>query len=77
MGAMTDMSEASKVRQALDMNATAVKIALLFAVMWAGLFLWKRTSLDLWMLCMWLALGIAGMLVYRARKRKLKALDPD
>ncbi len=71
------MSDAAKIRQALDVNAAVVKIALLFTVMWAGLYLWKHTSLHLWMLCMWSAVGIIGVLVYRMRKRKLKTLDPD
>jgi hypothetical protein len=71
------MSEATKIRHSLDVNAAVVKFALLFTVMWAGLYLWKHTSLHLWMLCLWSAVGIVGVFVYRARKRKLKALDPD
>jgi hypothetical protein len=71
------MSEATKIRQALGVNLAAVKIMLLFAVMWTGLYLWKHTALHLSMLCLWSAVSILGMLVYRARKRKLKALDPD
>jgi hypothetical protein len=71
------MSEATKIRQALDVNSAAVRIALLLTVAWAGLYLWKRTSLDLWMVCLWLAVSVVGMLVYRVRERKLKALDPD
>ncbi len=71
------MSEATKIRRALDVNAAVVKLALLFTVMWAGLYLWKHTAIHLWMLCLWLAVSILGMLVFRARKRKLKALDSD
>ncbi len=74
---MADMSEPAKIRQVLDVNLAAVKLALLFTVMWAGLYLWKHTTLHLWMLCMWLAVSIVGLLVYRVRKRKLKVLDPD
>jgi dolichol kinase len=71
------MSEAAKIRQALDVSAAVVKLALLLTVMWAGLYLWQHTLIHLWILCMWLAVSIVGMLVYRVRKRKLKALDPD
>jgi uncharacterized membrane protein YozB (DUF420 family) len=74
---MTDMSKPANIRQALDVTAAVVKIALLLTVMWAGLYLWKHTSLHLWMLCLWSAVSIIGMLVYRMRKRKLQALDPD
>jgi ABC-type bacteriocin/lantibiotic exporter with double-glycine peptidase domain len=71
------MSEATKIRQALGVNLATVKIALVFVVMWAGLYLWKHTALHLWMLCLWSAISIVGLLVYRARKRKLQALDSD
>jgi len=71
------MSKPANIRQALDVTAAVVKIALLLTVMWAGLYLWKHTSLHLWMLCLWSAVSIIGMLVYRMRKRKLQALDPD
>jgi hypothetical protein len=74
---MADMSEATKIRQAMGPNLTMVKIAPVFVVMWAGFYLWKRTALHLGMLCMWSAVSIVGLLVYRARKRKLQALDPD
>ena len=74
---MSDKSEATKIRHALDGNAAAVKIALLLTVMWAGLYLWQRTLIHLWILCMWVAVSVVGMVVYRVRKRKLKALDPD
>ena len=71
------MSEATKIRQAMGPNLATVKIALVFVVMWAALYLWKRTALHLEMVCLWLAISIVGSLVYRARKRKLQALDPD
>ncbi len=74
---MGNMSDATKIRHALDVNLATVKIALLFTVIWAGLYLWKHTSLHVWMLCLWSAVSIVGMLVYHMRKRKLKALDPD
>jgi hypothetical protein len=74
---MTDMSEPAKIRQALDVNATVVRLGLMFTVMWAGLYLWKHTSLHHWMLCLWSAVSLIALLVYRVHKRKLKALDPD
>ena len=77
IAAMADMSEATKIRQALGPNLAAAKIALVFVVMWAGMYLWKRTALHLSMLCLWSAVSIVSLLVYRARKRKLHALDPD
>ena len=77
MAAMTELSEPTKIRQVLDVDWAAVKCALLLTATWAGLYLWKHTSVHLWMLCMWSAVSIVGLLVYRVRKRKLKALDPD
>lgn len=74
---MGNVSGATKIRQALDVNSATVKIALLFTVMWAGLYLWKRTLLDLGMVCVWAGVSVLGILVYRVRKRKLKVLDPD
>jgi ABC-type bacteriocin/lantibiotic exporter with double-glycine peptidase domain len=67
---MTDMSEPAKIRQALDSTAAGIKVALLLTVMSAGLYLWKHTSLQLQMLCLWLAVTILGMVVYRVRRRK-------
>lgn len=74
---MTGTSETTNIRQALDSTAAAMKVALVLTVMFAGLYLWKHTSLNLWMVCLWLAVCMLAMLVYRVRKRKLKALDPD
>ena len=74
---MTDMNEPAKIRQALDTTAAAMKVALFLTAMSAGLYLWKHRSFELRMVCLWLAVSILGMVVYLARKRKLKALDPD
>ncbi len=74
---MADMSEAAKIRQALGVTLAMVKIALVFVVMWAGFYLWRRTALHLGMVCVWAGVSVLGILVYRVRKRKLKVLDPD
>ena len=67
----------ANIRQAASKRA---KLALLLAVgtlMFAGLYLWKHTSFDLWMACLWMATSIFIVFVYRAHKRKLKALDSN
>jgi hypothetical protein len=51
MAAMTDMNEATKLRQVLGVNAAAMKVALMMTVSFAGLYLWKHTSVHLGMLC--------------------------
>ncbi|MFZ0338788.1 MAG: hypothetical protein WAL45_12200 [Terracidiphilus sp.] len=77
MAAMIDMSQPANVRQALDSTAAAIKVALFLTAMSGGLYIWKHSSFELGMFCLWLGVSILAMLVYRARKRKLKALDPD
>lgn len=71
------MSEPANIRQALDATSAAMKVALFLAVMSAGFYLWKHSSFELGMVCLWSAVGMLAMLVYRVRKTKLKALDPD
>jgi hypothetical protein len=71
------MSEPANIRQAMDVAAATAKLALFIAVMSAGFYLWKHTRFYLGMICLWSAIGILGVLVYRVRKRKLKALDSN
>lgn len=54
-----------------------MKVALLLTAISASFYLWKHISSELGMVCLWSAVSITAMLVYRARKRKLKALDSD
>jgi hypothetical protein len=74
---MTGISEPARIRQALDTTEAAMKVALLLTAISASFYLWKHISSELGMVCLWSAVSITAMLVYRARKRKLKALDSD
>lgn len=74
---ITKKRRPANIRQAAAKRA---KMALLLAVgtvMFAGLYLWKHTSFDLWMACLWAATSIFIVFVYCAHKRKLKALDSN
>lgn len=71
------MSEAAKIRQGLDVSAATIKLAFVSAAIFAGLYLWKPTPSALEIACLWFVVSILGMLVYRARKRKLKTLDSN
>ena len=74
---MTDMSEPAKIRHALDATAGVMKVAILLNAMSAILYLWRRGASELVMVCMWSAIFILALIVYRVRERKLRALDPD
>ena len=75
--AMADMNDPANIRQAMDATAATTKIALFFAVAFALLFLWKRAAFNFGIACLWAAIGILGMFVHRARKKRLKELDSD
>ncbi len=69
MAGMTDMSEPANIRQ---LAATRAKMALLLAVaavVWVALYLWKHRSVDLGIACLWAAISIFNIFVYRAQKK--------
>jgi hypothetical protein len=74
MAEMADMSDPANIRQALDTTTAAMKVALLLIVLSAGLYLWRHSSFELGMVCLWSAIFVLAALVYRVRKRKLKTL---
>ncbi len=79
MAGMTDtnMSDPAKISQALDGSETAAKLSGLLAVICAVVYIWIRTALELGMATMWAVLCIIMILVSRARRKKLKALDSN
>lgn len=79
MAGMTEanMSDPAKMSQALDGSEAATKLFGLLAVINAGAYLWKPHALELGMVVMWVVLCVITILVSRARRKKLKALDPD
>jgi hypothetical protein len=77
MAAMAKMSDATKLRHTLEVNMAVIMAAFLLAVMSGGLYLWKPSSFQFGMVCIWLSVGSSATLLYHARKKKLKALDPD
>jgi hypothetical protein len=54
-----------------------MKVAILLNAMSAILYLWRRGASELVMVCMWSAIFILALIVYRVRERKLRVLDPD
>jgi hypothetical protein len=76
---MTDanMSDPAKIRQALDGSEAATKVFGFLAALYAAGYIWKRHTLELGMTITWVALCVFTILVSRARRKKLKALDPD
>jgi hypothetical protein len=76
---MTDanMSDPAKISQALDGSEAATKVFGLLAVLNAAAYIWKRHALELGVTIMWVALCVFTMLVSRARRKKLQALDPE
>ena len=79
MAGMTDtnMSEAAKICQALDGSETAAKLFGFLAVIFAGAYIWIRNALELGMAIVLVVLCVIMILVSRARRKKLKALDLD
>jgi len=76
---MTDanISDPAKISQALDGSEAATKVFGLLAVVNAGLYIWTRHAFQLGMAIVWVALCVFMILVSRARRKKLKALDSD
>jgi hypothetical protein len=70
-------SDQAKISQALDGSEAATKVFGLLAVVNAAAYIWKRHGLELGMTIMWVALCVFMILVSRARRKKLKALDSD
>ena len=79
MAGMTDtnMSDPAKISQALVGSEAATKLFGLLAVVNGGAYLWKRHALELGMAIMWVVLCVIMILVSRARRTKLKALDSN
>ena len=79
MFGMTDanMSDPAKIKQALDGSEAATKVFGLLAGVNAVVYIWIRHALQLGLAIMWVALCVFMILVSRARKKKLKALDSD
>lgn len=73
---ITKKRRPKNIDQAAAERAIA-KLLTLGILNFAGLYLWKHTSFDLWMACLWVATSIFIGFVYRAHKRKLKALDSN
>ena len=71
------MSDPAKITQALDGSEAATKVIGLLAVVNVAAYLWIRHALQLVMAIMWVALCVFMILVSRARRKKLKALDSD
>jgi hypothetical protein len=77
MVGMTDMSEPVNIRQAAANRGKLTLIMGVASVATASLYPWKHNSSDLWIACLWAAVSIFNMFVYRAHKRKLRALDSN
>jgi hypothetical protein len=73
----TNMSDPAKISQALDGSEAAAKLSGLLAVVSAVSYIWTRRALELGMTSMWVVLCVIMILVSRARRKKLKALDSD
>ena len=79
MFCMTDanMSDPAKFSQALDGSEAATKIFGLLGVLFAGVYLSIRNLLELGLTILWVVLCVITILVSRARRKELKALDSN
>ena len=73
----TNMSEPARIRQALDGSEAAAKLSGLLAVICTGVYIWIPHALELGMASVWVVFCVSMILVSRARREKLKVLDPD
>jgi hypothetical protein len=71
---MTNMSELENIRRAATNRAKIALVMGVAAVAWAALYFWNHRAFPLWIACLWAAVSIFNVFVYRAYKRKLKAL---
>ncbi len=71
----TNISDPTKIKQALDGSEAATKVFGLLAVANVGLCIWKRNAFQVGITIAWVALCVFLVLVSRARRKKLKALD--
>lgn len=76
---MTDanMSDPAKVKQALDGSEAATKVCGFLAVLNAVTYILMRHTVELGMAITLTVLCVVMILVSRARRKKLKALDSD
>jgi hypothetical protein len=72
-----NLSDPAKIKQALDGSEAGTKVFGLLAAVSAGAYIWTRHALQLGMAIVWVALCVFMVLVSRARRKKLKALDSD